>query len=319
MGWVEREEGNMIVRISGWICIVAFCWGSAGQAEARRLLVGQWAVHRISEYDLETNQLVRTLVPTGSGGLSTPDGMDFGPDGQLYVSSSDTNAILKFDAEDGTFLGEFATERLNMPGNMHFGPDGLLYVANKGLGEVVRFDPVTGDLIDVFATGGGLQTPVGLLWDDGMLYVSDFNGNSILRYDANTGAFIDVFANVNTPLILNQDPHGDLLVSSHQDSQIWRYDTDDGNLLGAALSGGPVNCPVGHLYSDGELIVASWGNSRLLRYDDEGNFNEIIGVVARSNDLLLRPVPEPQAGALAGLAMFGLWRLRQRRRSTSPR
>lgn len=281
---------STLVRVC--LLMMSVVWASVA-VEARELLVGSWGTHSIREYDLETNQFLGNFVAPRLGGLSTPDGMDFGPDGHLYVSSSDTHAVLKFDGETGSFLGEFATERLNMPGNMHFGPDGLLYVANKGRGEVVRFDPVNGSFIDVFATGGGLQTPVGLLWDEEMLYVSDFSGNAIRRYDATSGAPIDTFAMVSTPLIMNLNADGDLLVSSHQDSMIWEYDTQTGTRLGPALNGGPVNCPVGHLFEDGSLIVASWQNNRVLRYEEDGDFVGTIAFGTLPNDLLLRPVPEP--------------------------
>ena len=278
------------------------------QATARELLVGRWNANSIQAYDLDTNQSLGNFVEPGSGGLSTPDGMDFGPDGHLYVSSSDTNAVLRFHGQTGQFIDAFATEGLNMPGNMQFGPDGLLYVANKGLGQVLRFDPTTGDFIDVFAQGGGLQTPVGLLWDGGLLYVTDFSGNSILRYSAATGAFVDTFASVSTPLIMNLNPDGDLLVSSHGDSMIWEYDTNTGARLGPALNGGPVNCPVGHLFADGDLIVASWANNRVLRYAADGTFQQFIGLGTNPNDLLLRPIPEPGMRYLLwGLIPFLRW------------
>lgn len=263
---------------------------------ARELLVGSWNTHSIRRYDLSTNSYLGDLVPSGSGGLSLPDGMDFGPDGNLYVASSNTNAVLRYNGQTGAFQGAFATQSLNMPGNLKFGPDGRLYVSNKATGQVLRFDPQTGGLIDVFASGGGLQQPVGLLWDDGLLYVSDFSGNAIRRYDATTGAFMGTFATVNSPLILNLDAQGHLLVSSHQDSMIWRYDTTTGTRLGPALVGGQVSCPVGHLFADGELIVASWQNHRLLRYAADGTYIQTIaagGALRLPNDLLLRPVPEP--------------------------
>jgi outer membrane protein assembly factor BamB len=295
--------------VSSWL-LFAFCHGPCG---ARELLVGSWQTHSIGRFDLETNQYQGHFVVPGSGGLSTPDGMDFGADGHLYVSSSQTNRVLRYDGTSGAFLGAFASTQLNQPGNLQFGPDGLLYVANKGTGQVLRYHPQTGNLVDVFATGGGLRQPVGLLWDQGVLYVSDFTGNAIRRFDANTGAFIDTFANVSTPLILNLDPEGKLLVSSHQDSTIWKYDTTTGARLGSALSGGPVSCPVGHLYVDGNLIVASWQNHRLLRYGLDGTFVETIGAVNAvrlPNDLLLRPVPEP--GSFVGLIIAG-WAFVRRR------
>ncbi len=275
-------------------------------AAARDLLVGSWATHSIRRYDGDTRAFLGAFVPPGSGGLNLPDGMDFGPDGNLYVSSSNTNAILRYDGNTGAFTGVFASAGLSSPGNLQFGPDGLLYVANKDTGSVLRFDPDTGDPLGVFASGGGLQRPVGLLWNQGELLVSDFVGNAIRRYDAVTGAFAGNFATVQTPLILNLDANGNVLVSSHLASTIFKFDSS-GSPLGPFLTGGPVSCPVGHLFADnGELIVASWQNNRLLRYD--GSTGAFLGPFANGNglmlpnDLLWMPVPEPggRRGVLAG-------------------
>ena len=310
-----RESALWIVKW-GLIC---FWWAATellSAANGSELLVGSWQTHSIGRFNLTTNQFLGDFVTPGSGGLGTPDGMDFGPDGNLYVSSSQTNAVLRYDGGTGAFLGTFATQQLNQPGNLKFGPDGLLYVANKGTGQVLRFHPQSGNLVDVFAAGGGLVQPVGLLWDQGHLYVSDFMGNAIRRFDAISGAFVDIFTVVNTPLILNLDPEGRLLVSSHQDSTIWKYDTATGTRIGSALIGGPVNCPVGHLFADGNLIVASWQNHRLLRYGANGSFIErigAIGAVLLPNDLLLRPVPEPSSCSFMAIVVLTLVKLRRQK------
>ena len=279
--------------------------GNCHSVYARELLVGSWNTDSIRRYDIETNEYLGDFVPTGSGGLDVPDGMDFGTDGNLYVSSSSSNAILMFDGQDGSYLGEFSTD-VNMPGNLQFGPDGMLYVGNKGTGEVLRFDPATRTR-EVFASGGGLQQPVGLLWDAGYLYVSDFSGNAIRRFDAHTGDPVDTFATISTPLILNHDPDGNLLVSSHQTNTIWEFDFDTSERVGPYLNGGAVRCPVGYLFVDGDLIVASWQNHRLLRYDDQGEFEGLMSIgsgLLTPNDLLLRPVPEPQGLFLLFAVVF---------------
>lgn len=258
------------------------------------LLVGSWATDSVRRYH-EHGGFAGDFVAPGIGGLDLPDGMALGPDGNLYVSSSNSNAVLRFDACTGAFLGTFIGTGLNAPGNLQFGPDGNLYVCNKNTGQVRRFHPTSGAPLGVFASGGGLQQPVGLLWSGGLLYVSDFAGNAIRRYDAGTGAFVDVFATVSTPLILNLDASGNVMVSSHMDNNIHRF-APNGAPLGPFLVGGPVDCPVGYVFdSHGELIVASWQNHRLLRYDaSTGAYLGIFafgGGLALPNDLLWKPWP----------------------------
>jgi len=281
----------------------------AAHAAPENLLVGSWGTHSIRLYDGQTGAFLGDFVEPGSGGLSTPDGMDYGPDGNLYVASSDTNAILRFDGQTGDLIDVFATERLSAPGNLQFGPDGLLYVCNKNPGEVLRFNPASGALVDVFAAGGGLAQPVGMAWRDGLLYVADFSGGAIRRFDAATGAYVDDFRNIATPLILNTDADGNLFVSSCNLARVRRYDPM-GQQSNVTI-GGPINCPVGHLVNErGERIVASWGNHQLLRYDAQTG--AYLGVFASGdgltlpNDLLLTTVPEPAAALLLLTAAVGM-------------
>lgn len=277
-------------------------------AQSADLLVGSWSSHSVRSYDVN-GAFSGNFVASGVGGLNLPDGMALGADGHLYVSSSNSNAVLRYDGCTGAFLGAFVSSGLNAPGNLQFGPDGKLYVCDKNTGQVLRFDPVSGAPLGVFASGGGLVQPVGLLWLAGLLYVSDFSGNAILRYDAGTGAFVDVFANVPTPLILGLDPLGNVMVSSCQDSNIHRF-APSGAALGTFLVGGPVSCPVGYVFdADGELIVASWQNHRLLRYDAaSGAYLGVFAIgggLALPNDLLWKPEAAPSSYCTAKLNNCG--------------
>ncbi len=272
-----------------WLFIFCIIGPSVARGD---LLVGSWQTDSIRRYD-DSGLYLGDFVPATSGGLDLPDGMDFGADGNLYVASSNSNQVLRYDGKSGAFIDAFINSGLNGPGNLQFGPDGLLYVCNKNLGQVLRFNPDDGSLESVFASGGGLINPVGLLWKDGLLYVSDFSAGVIRRYDAKSGDFADNFANVPSPLILNLDSSGNVLVSSHSSSNILRFD-GKGNPLGSFLNGGPVSCPVGHLFDgNGELWVASWQNHRLLRYNAQngnyiGEFSSGFGLFL-PNDLLRFP------------------------------
>ena len=253
------------------------------------LLVGSWTTDSVRRYD-DSGTYVDDFVSPGEGGLDLPDGMAYGADGHLYVASSNSNQVLRYHGKTGEFIDAFVNEGLSGPGNLQFGPDGFLYVCNKNTGEVLRFDPIDGSLESVFASDGGLTNPVGLMWKDGLLYVSDFAGGAIRRYDEKTGAFFDIFTVVASPLILNQDANGNVLVSSHGASNILQFDCD-GNPLGGFLVDGPVACPVGHLFDgSGEMWIASWGNHRLLRYNaNNGEFIadfSIDSALFRPNDLL---------------------------------
>lgn len=57
-----------------------------------------------------------------TGGLSSPHGLAFGPDGNLYVASFDTHQVLRYDSISGDFIDVFVAS-----GNGLSGPIALLF------------------------------------------------------------------------------------------------------------------------------------------------------------------------------------------------
>lgn len=211
---------------------------------------------------------------SGNGGIR---GMDFGPDGNLYVASTTSHAILKFNGQSGQFMGNFITG-VHTPIDLDFSRDGKLYVA-RGHHQ--------------------LSTP-----------------SSILRYDAHTGAFIDTFSavQVDTPQNILVGPDGDVYVTNQWDTAqpLVRFDGATGAVK-FAVSGGLSN-PQGLAFGmNNDLLVASWDDT-VKRFDPStgallGNLvtgpslNEPSGLVF---------VPEPAGAILVGIVALSL--LLQRRR-----
>lgn len=152
----------------------------------------------VRRYDGRNGAFIDSFVVPGSGGLNGSLGINFGPDGNFYVTSVFSNQILRYDGKTGDFIGVFAeTDDPKLTfADFNFGTDGNLYVVNPRNNSVSRYDGKTGEFIDFFVTSGsgGLDSPVEAVFgDDGNLYVNSFNGDSILRYDGKTGAFMDAF------------------------------------------------------------------------------------------------------------------------------
>ena len=194
-------------QVMSWLLALAVLCVSARTARADRavLLVGSSGDDAVVAFDEHSGRSLGEFVSPGSGGLSEPDSMSWGPDGRLYISSGRTpeaSAILRFDAHTGAFIDRFASGGgLTRPYGHAFGADGYLYVSSFLSDQILRYDADSGAFVDVFASGnaepGGVNGPNGLAFGpDGKLYVTtegsvqgSFPGlpSEVLRFDVTTG------------------------------------------------------------------------------------------------------------------------------------
>jgi hypothetical protein len=155
------------------------------------LYVNDEATGNILRYDGTTGAPLGVFVPGGSGGLGTPSGFVFGPDGNFYVADGgffgSTPAVLRFQGPagptPGAFTGAFVPAGrggLFTPFGVLFGPDRNgdgrqdLYVTSTDLNlssdmtsrrntsSVKVYDGITGAYLSDFVTSGsgGLNTPI---------------------------------------------------------------------------------------------------------------------------------------------------------------
>ncbi len=85
------------------------------------ITVGDFQASRVEQYDGLTGAFLGIFA--SENGLSDATGLDFGPDGNLYVASSSTASILEFNGSTGAFEGIFipsGSEGLNNPDDIFF-------------------------------------------------------------------------------------------------------------------------------------------------------------------------------------------------------
>ncbi len=235
---------------------------------------------RIMKFDGTTGAtLLEIGGPSGSTSLAYPRGLDFGPDGNLYVSSSSSGEVLRFDPNTGALIDTFVpagTGGLTAPTGLVFGPDGDLYVVDR-VGSVVRkYDATTGAYLgDFVAPGaGGMVFPIGLTFGpDGNLYVASFFTNAVHRFDGTTGAFIDQFVpsgsgGLQGPEDVEFGPDGDLYVTSFSTGQLFKYDGSTGAFLqDITATGIGLFFPDGLIFGpDGHLYASNTGGDQIVRY-----------------------------------------------------
>ena len=106
-----------------------------------------------------TGAFINSFVTTGSGGVRYPEGLAFGPDGNLYVRSS--GSILRYNGTTGAFIDTFVPSGaggMGIPFDLAFTSNGDLLVAT-GTDSVLRFGS-TGAFSGVFATLPGTQISI---------------------------------------------------------------------------------------------------------------------------------------------------------------
>jgi streptogramin lyase len=189
---------------------------------ASSLLIGDVNNAVVREYDGATGAY-RGVFASG-GGLTDPEGLAMGPDGNLYVADFNLKAVLRFNGKTGAPMGMFAAASNYVLG-LAFGPDTNLYVGLAG-GAIQKFNGATG-------TSLGYFTPPfhefgGMTFHNGSLFVTYLDTPGQLRqYNATNGAFIATLYSAfsgNGPRAPVFGPDGKLYVPDWQTPRVLKFD-----------------------------------------------------------------------------------------------
>jgi WD40 repeat protein len=214
----------------------------------RNLYVSSCYTASVKRYDGATGAYMGDFATSGSGGIiGCTYGLQFGPDGNLYVAAIGTQpGVSKITRHNGT-TGAYIDDFVPVGGAGHyfqglaFGPDGNLYVADIGdpSGPAIRrYNGVTGAYMGDFVSSIGFtQDPNAVKFGpDGNLYVTLFYGQLIERYSGTTGADMGGVG-LSWPVDIAFGPDGNLYATSRYAGTVERFNGTTLADLGSFASG----------------------------------------------------------------------------------
>ena len=131
---------------------------------------------QVLRFDPGTKAFIDVFIDDGGGvgHLNRPEGLVFGPNGNLYVTSfradaSDNDKILVFNGKNGVLLGgkTIDLDRVGQPRAsaqaLLFGPDGFLFVPITNTGAVRRYNVANKTFVN-FVLPAAQKGPLGQPW-----------------------------------------------------------------------------------------------------------------------------------------------------------
>lgn len=300
---------------------------AAGPAAGQDLYTSSLLSDEVLRFNSTTGAFISAFVGAGSGGLDGPEGIAFGPDGNLYVAAEYSHSIHRYNGTTGAPLGTLATG-LTDPNDIMFGPGGLLYYVDHFSDRVRRYDVVAGtELAPIMLSDGAHHSHSITFGPDGLIYMGLLDGgptpSTIRRLDPVT--LTDLGTLVTLPTFtgifgLAFLPDGSLAVGDNFSGGIYRFNGVSGAPLPDLAAPGSISAPFGmRIGPDGLLYVCS-GGLGVQRFDPV-TFASLGGFISGGEGegrLPFAPawsaVPAP--GGAAALALVGLgcvaWRRRRR-------
>ena len=215
--------------------------------------------------------------------IKNPQNLVFGLDDNLYVSSFDTDEILRFDGTTGEFIDVFASGGgLDGPVGMLFDKEtSSLYVSSKNSNQILKYDSQTGEFQEIFIQDEDffLQKPESIIkGPDGNFYISSSKTNQIFQFNA-TGTLEERFvtdksSGLYRPKDLGFNQEGNLCVNSIVSNDIKCYDSETGKISSRhdiSFNSNLLGKPYSDLGPDGELYVSETLASTISRYDKNTN------------------------------------------------
>jgi sugar lactone lactonase YvrE len=284
----------------------------------------------VRQYNTTTGAVIdSTLV-----NLPFATGLTLGPDGLLYVGTSDPGEVFRYNAASGAQggTGPFVVyngmpptpdprDVIN-PQGMRFGSDGNLYIADEGGNQNIHVYSPTGISLTVLTPPGDFSSPTAVAFSPaGNLYA--VSGSGVAEYNFTSQTFSDIVqaatGGPTNPIDLGFGADGKLYLLDFGTGSIFRYNSD-GTGQSTFITLNNTFTPAGMAFGpDGSLYVSgidlNSGQGEVLQYAANGTFDQTL-ISGLDNPGFLTVTPEPDA---AVVMLFGLFVLRRLRSPSSRR
>jgi streptogramin lyase len=244
--------GGLVIPVAQGGDMFAIYWAASGPGSVKR-------------FNGTTGAFISDFVTAGSGGLSAPYDLDFGPDGNLYVSDYNTKSIKRYNGTTGEFIDTFITGiqyGVDGPNGVQWGPDGNIYTQAYSANYVRKYNGATGEDMGSFCSVGGSMRD--FFWTPGgdMLVMSP-SLNKVFRFAADGTALAEYAMDGNAGgarFTVCADAAGNMYVGAMNNNSIEKYDAS-GNFLGVLVtngSGGLNQTSRVRIGEDGNLYASSY-------------------------------------------------------------
>ena len=106
----------------------------------------------VRRYDGTTGSYIGVFATPSA---APPEGLAWGPSGNLFVALIDDDEIEEFNGSTGASMGIFTSAGLSGPAAITFGPDGAMWVSNRTSDQITRHDATTGAFLGVRVSDSG--------------------------------------------------------------------------------------------------------------------------------------------------------------------
>lgn len=218
-------------------------------------------------------------------GLSTPRGLAFDEDQNLFIAEHTTGKIFK--ATDIETITEFAATGFNNNG-ISFDQNSNLYVAESFLSQILKFD-TDAQQSQFLSSADGISSPWDVKFDTtGNLYVSNFSGNILKITPA--GSVSEYTSGLFSPEGIAFDRSGNLFVADRNDRKLIKIAPDGSSttlLTGIAGIRSVAVDSNDFVYFDEQVGNGPSATVKIVKYDqNDGSTTDVIGGLDDSNYLL---------------------------------